>query len=172
MMSRAFAMLAAAALTVPSAAAAPVGGAVTCGPLSRLAAGGKPQVGPLLFGFYTYPANTTGRAHSVFTAGYPTKVVLQLRPHRPIEQRLTLRGRSCATGKRLRFWYDREQPPFTRLPATTEELEQTGALTQVLRSDRKTGFHGYMLFTRPGKWKVTVWRATRRVGSVIVGVGT
>jgi hypothetical protein len=144
--------------------------AVSCGAPSRLGSNGFPRVGPLLFGFYNYPANTTGRAHSTFTPGYPTKVVLQLKPHRPLQTRLILQGWNCSTGKRLRFWYDRGALPFS-LPAATEQFERTGALVQVLRTDRKAGFHGYMLFTQPGRWKVTVRKPGVTLGSVVVAVG-
>lgn len=146
-------------------------GGISCGAPSRLGPNGFPRVGPLIFGFYNYPANTTGRAHSIFTPGYPTKVVLQLTPHRPLLTRLILQGWNCSTGKRLRFWYDRERLPFSHLPATTEQLEQTGALVQILRADRKAGFHGYMLFTQPGRWKVTVRKTGVTLGSVVVAVG-
>jgi hypothetical protein len=144
---------------------------IACGTPSPLGSNGFPRVGPLMFGFYNYPANTTGRAHSTFTPGYPTKVVLQLKPHRPLRTRLLLRGWSCSTGKRLRFWYERDRLPFTRLPATTEQLERTGSLVQVLPADRAVGFHGYMLFTRSGKWKITVASPSARLGSVVVAVG-
>ena len=146
-------------------------GGISCGAPSRLGPNGFPRVGPLVFGFYNYPANTTGRAHSTFMPGYPTKVVLQLKPHRPLRTRLILQGWNCSTGKRLRFWYDRERLPFSNLPATTEQLEQTGALVQTLRADRKAGFHGYMLFTKPGRWKVTVRKPGVTLGSVVVAVG-
>jgi hypothetical protein len=146
-------------------------GSVSCGAPSKLGSSGFPRVGPLVFGFYNYPANTTGRAHSTFTPGYPTKVVLQLTPHRPLRTRLILQGWNCSTGKRLRFWYDRQRLPFSHLPATTEQLEQTGALVQILRADRKAGFHGYMLFTQPGRWKVTIRKPGLTLGSVVVAVG-
>jgi hypothetical protein len=163
------AALSALVLVVPGVS--PAGTAIACGPPSPLGPSGFPRVGPLLFGFYNFPANTTGRAHSAFTPGYPTKVVLQLTPHRPLRTRLLLTGRSCSTGKSLRFWYDREQPPFSRLPATTEQLARTGSLVQILRADRSAGFHGYMLFTHRGRWKIGVATPRRSLGSIVVAVG-
>jgi hypothetical protein len=160
-----------AALAVVVTGVSPARTGVACGPPSPVGQSGFPRVGPLLFGFYNFPPNTTGRAHSVFNPGYPTKVVLQLTPHRPLRTRLLLKGWSCSTGKPLRFWYDRERLPFSQLPATTEQLERTGALVQILRADRKAGFHGYMLFTHPGRWKVSVATPRRTLGSVIVAVG-
>ena len=171
-MKRLFAVLGALALVATlTANGLQARGSASCGAPSKLGPNGFPRVGALVFGFYNYPANTTGRAHSIFTPGYPTKVVLQLRPHRPLRTRLILQGWNCSTGKRLRFWYDRERLPFNHLPATTEQLEQTGALVQILRADRKAGFHGYMLFTQPGRWKVTVRRPGATLGSVVVAVG-
>ena len=164
--------LGALALLAPFAAGGPrARRGISCGTPSRVGPNGFAQVGPLVFGFYNYPANTTGRAHSTFAPGYPTKVVLQLKPHRPLRTRLILGGWNCSTGKSLRFWYERERLPFSHLPATTEQLEQTGALAQVLRTDRKAGFHGYMLFTQPGRWKVTVRKPGVPLGHVVVTVG-
>ena len=143
---------------------------VACGPPSNLGPSGHPQVGPLVLGFYTNGENTTGRAKSVFDPGYPTKVLLYTLGRRRLQSVLTLRGRSCAGGKSLRFWY-RGSRPFTQLPVSTSELERTGDLDQRLGTRRYGEWRGYMLFTKAGRWKITVSRRARPLGSVVVEVG-
>src|SRR5437763_16450210 len=95
------AALSALVLVVPGIS--PAGTSIACGPPSPLGPSGFPRVGPLLFGFYNFPAHTTGPAHSVFTPGYPTKVFLQLTPHRRPPTPLPLHRGSSPTGKSLRF---------------------------------------------------------------------
>ncbi len=69
---------------------------LVCGPLSPLVRG-RPWVGPVSFGFYTWPANTTGRAHALLIEGRPTKDLVFRRRSSAYPRALTLRGFSCAT---------------------------------------------------------------------------
>jgi hypothetical protein len=144
---------------------------VTCGPLSKLGPSGRPEVGRLLFGFYTNGENRTARARSVFDAGYPTKVLLWTKRHRPVTTPFVVRGWSCSDGKRLRFWYRRSGVPFAHLPVTQQELERTGDLAPALSNRGYGEFRGYMLFSHAGRWKISVWQRRRLLGKVVVQVG-
>ena len=163
-------VLAAAAAWAASGAHAHAQPRVSCGAPTPLHGSHSPRVGPLLFGFYTYPSNTSGRAQSVFDAGYPTKVVLRLQLQRRLNSALKLRGWNCRDGTPLRFWYRRGEFPREGLPLTAAQLRRVGALEQVLPTARYVHFGGYMLFTEPGRCKVSVYRQGRKLGSVVVQV--
>jgi hypothetical protein len=165
----------AAALAVAAASAAGTAGAapksrISCGEPTPLHGRYSPRVGPLVFGFYNYPSNTSGRAQSVFDPGYPTKVVLSLQPRRRLRFVLKLRGWSCRNGTPLRFWYAPNEFPREGLPLTADRLRRIGALEQVLPATKRVLFGGYMLFTEAGRWKVSVYRKDRKLGSVVVQV--
>ena len=161
-------VLAAVAVGATRAPAAPL---VRCGVPSRLAASGHPEVGRLVFGFYTNGTNTSGYARSVFERGYPTKVLLWAKRRRPVATPFVLRGWSCSTGRRLRFWYRRSGPPFATVPVTQQDLERTGDLAPALANRSYGEFRGYMLFSHAGRWKISVWQRSRLLGSILVQVG-
>jgi hypothetical protein len=126
-------------------------------------------VGPLVFGFYTQGANTSGRAQSTFSPGEPTKAVLFIDGRHTLPAPLVLRGSRCATGAPLRFWYEPRPDPVGH-PATRNQLARTGNVAQRLPSDRRVQFRGYMHFTDPGRWRITVWQRGRLLGAVVVAV--
>jgi hypothetical protein len=144
---------------------------VSCGEPTPLQGRNSPQVGPLVLGFYTLGTNRSGRAESVFDAGYPTKVLLHLQPPRRLRYPLTLRGWNCRDGTPLRFWYGPSEFPREGTPLTANQLRRIGALTPLLPATKRVEFRGYMLFTQPGRWKVSVYRRAKRLGSVVVLVG-
>src|SRR5205814_1762472 len=79
---------------------------------------------------------------------------------RPLRAPVTLRGRRCSDGKALRFWYRAEagEPPGA---GSSSQLEQEGDLVAQLHAGEPPitqpalGYPGYMLFSAPGKWKVS-----------------
>jgi hypothetical protein len=163
------AVVACGAITIAVARPAAGERGAVCRALTRLAPSHRALVGSLRFGFYTDPRSPLPtRAHSFFEPGYPTKVLIW-RDRRKPARRLELHGFDCETGKSLRFWY-RDGDPFASLPASEEQLETTGDLTQVIpRGVRE--LHGYMLFGRAGKWRVNVWQRRRLLGKLVVQVG-
>lgn len=104
---------------------------------------------------------------------YPTKVLIYVPT--PLAAPVTLKGRHCSDGKRLRFWYrvgDGDAPG----PGSSGELEQAGDLAAKLQTGDPPithpalGYPGYILFSSPGKWKVFVRQNGRLVGSVVFRV--
>ncbi len=150
---------------------------VACGePTALVAYPGLPRsrgalVGPLLF--ETVILGEDRAAINSFLPGHPTKVVMQR--VRAVNTPLTLEGWECSSGQRLRFWY-RECCPFpsSSLPVTEEQLASTGDLVATLppgessTPDRGYAYGGYMLFTKPGKWKVSVSQSGQLLGSIVV----
>ncbi len=125
----------------------------------------EPVAGPLIF--YGYNGATTHAIIGDFAPGVPTKVGLGVT--HTLTAPVTLEGWECATGNRLRFWY-KECCPFTTTPVTPTQLAATGDLVAVLQADAAQGYPGYMLFTRPGLWKVSVSQGDYILGSVVFQV--
>lgn len=100
----------------------------------------------------------------------PTKVLIHVR--RPLRAAITLRGRRCSDGRRLRFWYrGAGDLPVAGPPS---ELERMGDLVATLAAGEPPvtvpalGYPGYMLFSGPGSWKVSVRRGRRLLGTAII----
>jgi hypothetical protein len=72
---------------------------------------------------------------------------------------VTIRGFSCVDDAPMRFLFDRP------LPRTVSD--STGATTLTLSGAAGDSFIGYILWSKPGDWKLTVSRAGRRLGSVV-----
>ncbi len=126
--------------------------------------------GPLLF-----EANALGdRAAVDFMPGYPTKVVIQR--VKSVQAPITLEGWDCGTGQRLHFWYRKDCCPFPlrTLPVSDEQLAEGGDSTAILppaegsTAERGYAYGGYMLFTRPGKWNISVSQEGHRIGNIIL----
>jgi len=147
--------------------------APACGRPTRLkhvspAVGAGARAGPIWF----IPGVTSTRAIIQLLPRYPeelypTKVLIFVR--RP------LRGRRCSDGKALRFWYraDDGEPPGA---GSSSQLEQVGDLVAELQAGEPPitqpalGYPGYILFSAPGKWKVSAWQNGRLVGTVVFRV--
>ncbi len=99
-------------------------------------------VGPLFFSAFG-----PGKERAViddFDARSPTKVVIQ--PLDPLKARVKLQGWRCSTGDQLRFEYGASwNTPVAVLPPAGAGPNGT-----------PVGYTGYMLFTAPGKWKLSV----------------
>jgi len=117
--------------------------------------------------FYAYSGQTSHAIVGDFEPGIPTKVGVGV--VHPITTAVTMEGWECATGQPLRFWY-KECCPFASLPVAESQLAVTGDLQAVLAPGASQGYPGYMLFTRPGLWKVTVKQGDQILGAVILQV--
>jgi hypothetical protein len=72
-----------------------------------------------------------------------------------------IRGVRCADGTQMRFWYGKsEKPPDPVRPSTGEP-------SYALNAPAGTGTAGYVLWSKAGDWKLTVWRSGRRIGSLV-----
>lgn len=127
--------------------------------------------GPLLFQAI---ASGEDRAAVDFMSGYPTKVVIQR--IKAVEAPITLEGWDCGTGQRLHFWYGKDCCPFPlrALPVTDEQLAEGGDSAAILppatasTAERSYVYGGYMLFTRPGKWNISVSQEGHPIGNIIL----
>lgn len=84
-----------------------------------------------------------------------------------------LKGMACSDRRPLRFWYRGGVP--MNLPATEQELATTGDLIAELRlgtearsGENAIGWPGYILYSRPGSWRVMVSVDSVEVGSIII----
>ena len=109
------------------------------------------------------------------TLVYPTKVLIGV--HRPLRAPITLRGRRCSDDRPLRFFY-RNTGDTRDLPdaGPASELEHMGDRVATLAAGEPPitvpglGYPGYMLFSGPGNWKVSVRRGRRLLGTAIIRV--
>ncbi len=160
---------------VSSSSPAPT--AIACGdptPLVKFGPGYAAPAGPLLF------AEPPGD----FRPGVPRKVPIQ--PRVALETPVTLQGWRCSDGHPLRFWYRQRGDPYWELqhgktletlgdviatlePAgVSEASEVVDASGEVhKRFAGPIGYGGYLLFTCPGKWKVSVVQQKQLLGSVV-----
>jgi hypothetical protein len=170
-MSQATIILLAGALLALPACAQRRGGAQATGPIGCATpspvdpVARAPVAGPLIF--YGYSGKSTHAIVGDFEPGVPTKVGIGV--IHTLTAPVTLEGWECATGEGLRFWY-KECCPFPSTPVTTTQLASTGDLVAMLKSGAAQGYPGYMLFTRPGLWKVSVRQGDQVLGSVVLQV--
>jgi hypothetical protein len=150
---------------------------IDCGAVTSLtmnaAVGGVPTpgvlLGPLFFDAFEKRADSAA-VLSDFSPGYPYKVLIQ--PVEAFSTPVQVQGWSCSNGSGLRFWYH-EGPPFATVPVTAQQLAFTGDLVASLGptlsslSGTLAGFTGYMMFTATGKWKISVSKDGRNLGSAI-----
>lgn len=154
---------------------------ITCGAVTRLISdrafgdGAVPGVlaGPLFFGAFV--TRTDGVAIvNEFALGYPTKVAIQ--PMQQFTVPIELKGRNCSNGAQLRFWY-REGVPFAHVPVTPKEMGSTGDLVATFQPPgpgspgRLATYTGYMLFTQPGRWRISVNQNGKELASAVFQVG-
>jgi len=104
----------------------------------------------------------------IFRPGFPTKVPIDV--NKPLETPVDVRGWRCADGHPLRFWY-RGGVPFHSVP-DVRAMETAGDLVATLKPvryiDSWMGIGaGYMLFTTPGKWKVSVFQGDQLLASAV-----
>ena len=116
-----------------------------------------PTIGPLSFHPYRY------------AAGYPTKVILHA--VRDQTQTIVLRGSRCGDGRPLRFWYDDGILPGPLPPLTEQQMQGVGDLaTSLVPTAANIDHLGYMLFSSPGRWEVTVTQNSTDLGVLLVDV--
>jgi hypothetical protein len=139
---------------------------IACGdptPLVNSEAIGRPAAesalwlvaGPLRFGVY-----------APFKPGSPTKVPITL--GKPLEADVTLKGWRCSDGHPLRFWYPRGNQAYPVWdPNALETAGERVVTFQALGTSAASAFGGYILFTSPGKWKVSIAQGGQHLASVI-----
>jgi hypothetical protein len=100
------------------------------------------RIGPLFFS--AFRPGTDQAVIPDFDPRYPTKVVIQ--PIDPLDAPVKVEGRRCSNGERLRFEYGAswDMPVAILTPAGVAD------------SGMPVGATGYMLFTAPGKWMISV----------------
>jgi hypothetical protein len=75
-----------------------------------------------------------------------------------------IRGFRCADATPMRFWYRQA----AELPRTIRPT--TGDTSYGLSAPAGSGKPGYILWSKPGDWKLTVWMNGRAVGSFVLCV--
>ncbi len=113
------------------------------------------RLGPLFFSAFG-----PGQDRAViagFDRRLPTKVVIQ--PIDPLNAPTKVEGKRCSNGERLRFEYGASwDTPVAVLPPVGASADGT-----------PVGYTGYMLFTAPGKWVISVSSNDGQlIGSAIV----
>jgi hypothetical protein len=116
--------------------------------------------GPLRFAVY-----------APFKPGSPTKVPITV--EKPLETNVTLKGWRCSDGHPLRFWYEKgSQPDPVWNPKTLETVgDRVATLVAYGANSGINAYGGYILFTTPEKWKVSVFQGDRLLASVVFLVG-
>jgi hypothetical protein len=152
--------------------------ALVCGEPSRVrpvspAVGPAARVGPLWFVVPPGPRAVVQLLPDYPALVSPTKVLIYVQ--RPLRAPIRLRGRRCSDGRPLRFFY-RNAGDLRDLPQAgpAADLERVGDRVATLAAGEPPtvvpalGYPGYMLFSAPGKWKVSVHRGRRLLGSAII----
>ena len=112
---------------------------------------GVPRVGPVTFSPVPYQPPL------------PDKVLIQRVSPLPTGP-LSLTGYNCRDGRILRFWYT--SPP---LPGPLDRRPGEGYRVAVLPyGPPNTGYAGYMLFTEPGRWNITVSNRGAALGNLVI----
>ncbi len=115
------------------------------------------------------PTATAQTDHGIYAAGYPTKVILHA--VRDQTQTIVLRGSRCGDGRPLRFWYDDGILPGPLPPLTEQQMQGVGDLaTSLVPTAANIDHLGYMLFSSPGRWEVTVTQNSTDLGVLLVDV--
>jgi hypothetical protein len=115
-----------------------------------------PTIGPL--SFHPYP----------YQPGFITKMLIH--PVRDQPQTIVLTGQRCSDGRPLRFWYGRTYLPPPP-PLSEEQLQSLGDLAQSLPPTPANVDHGgYVLFSGPGRWEITVSQGDTNLGVLLVTV--
>jgi hypothetical protein len=140
-------------------------GSIGCGAVRPITASRLPgamgdgiALGPLQLGVYS------------FRTGYPTKVLIGA--VRRLQRPLTIRGRRCSDGRRLRFFYGSGQLEFRGPgpPYAISALERAGQPSAHLKG--LIGLHdfftGYFLFPAAGKYKVRLYAGSSLLDSAVI----
>jgi len=134
------------------------------------------RAGPIWFVF----GGTSKRARYTLQPDYPRKIfpskVLVVIGNGSLERAVRIRGWRCGTGSPLRFWYRRQttEVPLSENPASPAEMKHVGDLVAILGGEptilSPPGYHGFILFPAPGRWKVAVYDQGRLAGAVVIRV--
>ncbi len=103
-----------------------------------------------------------------FTPGRPTKVLIHPDPSN--RELAYIKGADCAIGKPLRFCYLMGDCGFEAKTVSESDLGRMGDDTITIDPRRPGDLVGYMLFPRPGKYRVWVSQGGREVGAVVLQV--
>src|SRR5262249_55211106 len=145
-------------------ASCPAAGLV-CGKPSRVrsvspAVGPAARAGPLRFVVPPGPRAVVELAPDYPALVSPTKILIYV--ERPLRAPVPPRGRRCSDGRPLRFFSRNPGDPRAPPPAgSAADLERTGDRVATLAAGEPPtvvpalGYPGYMLFSAPGKWKVS-----------------
>jgi hypothetical protein len=134
-----------------------------------------------------------GQAEAYYSDVWPTYMPIVV--DKPLESPATILGQRCSDGRPLRLWY-RDGPMWQRggLPFQARDVfdgkrERARDLaarlgpgqgsdtirlnsSSAMPSTTMPGFEGYLLFDRPGNWKIRVEQEGKLVGTVVVAVVT
>ena len=104
---------------------------------------------------------------SGFQPGYPTKVAIHT------SGSVSLFGRRCADGLKLRFWYREGSPPLGNLPASSSTFASTGDLVAAFdqNSSPSESYTGYILFPSAGDYTLMAGSPGGDVLEAVVRVG-
>jgi hypothetical protein len=105
----------------------------------------------------------------VFAVSAPTKVVIHADPD--LKEAVELIGVECSTGGQLRFCYNQSDNCglFSKSLAA-EEMASKG-FDHLSVSRASADYTGYMLFPRPGRYRLSVQSGSTEVGSTTIAVG-
>ncbi len=125
---------------------------------------GLAHAGPLWFS--GFDQSQAGKAViSGFIPGFPTKILIH--QETPLHDPVELSGSDCATGQQLHFCYvSNGTCGFTGQPVSEAELSQRG--DPVVNILAFGDYAGYILFPRPGIYRLSVEQNGAEVGSVVV----
>lgn len=146
----------------------PSSSAATCGPPTTLRPdplqAGAPlglHLGPLWLRGFAMGA-TTATISGPVPSNFLTKVLIE---HDPGTGTVQLTGTSCATGTPLRFCY-----VTCRFRAGSSSSMNGPSILQVPIDLAASGYTGYMLFTAPGRYRLSAEYAGNALDSVVVTV--
>jgi hypothetical protein len=102
-----------------------------------------------------------------YTAEWGTKVVIH--PDPDLKQAVVLSGIECSTQAPLHFCYEGCSLE-TGKKYSPDELARAGPDSMTIMPSSNSDYHGYILFPRPGKYRLSVRSGADELGSVTLGV--
>lgn len=126
------------------------------------------RVGPLWLSGFGPVRSGKAQISGVVASGW-TKVVIH--PDQSAHPAIELRGKDCATGNALRFCYLQSPCGVGGIPASDTELERRSDDVVTIPANHLDDYTGYMLFTRSGKYTISVEAGGHLLGEVTLQVG-